>query len=223
MDWVWFLFEFDGRINRAKVRLATLIILCWMIFVAAVMLGIDGIFGNPTRSVRFGLDFALMSGIDWRLSGHNESVHFSVNDVFALFDPAVLRAAIARVREGKEASPAHLVLAFFHCVGTLLFVWVYLATSIQRLHDRQVQVMLPLGQRPNPQPGSVESRVRHGTLIQELFLRPAPHRRRKNFRSPPDFGSLVTHAIRSLPSLQLLSREYRGEGLSEQPLISTRW
>jgi uncharacterized membrane protein YhaH (DUF805 family) len=65
-----------------------------------------------------------------------KSVHFNLNDIFAFVDPAVLRAAIARLREGKEASPAHLVLTFFHTAGTLLFAWVYLATSVKRLHDR---------------------------------------------------------------------------------------
>jgi hypothetical protein len=80
MDWVWFLFAFDGRINRAKAWLAVLVILCWMLFIAAVMLGIDGLFGNPVKSV-----------------------HFNINDIFAFVDPAVLRAAIARLREGKEA------------------------------------------------------------------------------------------------------------------------
>lgn len=113
MDWVWFLFAFDGRINRAKAWLALLVILCWMLLIAALMLGIDGLFGNPVKSV-----------------------HFNINDIFAFVDPAVLRAAIARLREGKEASPAHLVLTFFHTAGTLLFAWVYLATSVKRLHDR---------------------------------------------------------------------------------------
>jgi uncharacterized membrane protein YhaH (DUF805 family) len=113
MDWVWFLFGFDGRINGAKAWLALLVILCWMIFITIVMPGIDAMFGNPVKSI-----------------------HFSINDVFAFVDPAVLRAAFLRLREGKEASPAHLVLTFFHGVGTLVFAWVYLATSIKRLHDR---------------------------------------------------------------------------------------
>ncbi|HET7885758.1 MAG TPA: DUF805 domain-containing protein [Bradyrhizobium sp.] len=113
MDWVWFLFAFDGRINRAKAWLALLVILCWMIFIAGILLFIDGMFGNPVKSV-----------------------HFNLNDVFAFVDPAVLHVAIARLREGKEASPAHLVVTFFHTAGTLLFAWVYLATSVKRLHDR---------------------------------------------------------------------------------------
>ena len=113
MDWVWFLFGFDGRINRAKVWLAMLDIVGLMIFIAVLMLGIDALFGNPAKSI-----------------------HFNLNEVFAFVDPAVLRAAFQRLREGKEASPAHLVLAFLHGVGTLVFAWVYLATSVKRLHDR---------------------------------------------------------------------------------------
>jgi uncharacterized membrane protein YhaH (DUF805 family) len=114
MDWVWFLFGFDGRINRAKVWLALLIIMCWMIFIVMLILGIDRMFGSPVKTIHFGID-----------------------DIFGIVDPALLRATFARLRDGKEAAPpAHLVLMFFHAVGTLVFVWIYLATSIKRLHDR---------------------------------------------------------------------------------------
>lgn len=75
MDWVWFLFAFDGRINRAKAWLALLVILCWMLLIAALMLGIDGLFGNPVKSV-----------------------HFNINDIFAFVDPAVLRGDRAAAR-----------------------------------------------------------------------------------------------------------------------------
>src|SRR5579862_3815265 len=110
---IWFLFEFDGRINRARMWLAMLVILCGMLCIGILMVIIEQLFGNPVKSL-----------------------HFNVNDIFKFVDPAVLRAAIARLREGKEASPAHLVLTFFHTAGTLLFAWVYLATSVKRLHDR---------------------------------------------------------------------------------------
>jgi uncharacterized membrane protein YhaH (DUF805 family) len=113
MDWVWFLFGFDGRINRAKVWFALAVIICWMIFVAMLLLGVDRMFGSPVKSF-----------------------HFGVDDIFGIADPAVLRATFARLRNGKETSPAHLVLMFFQAVGTLVFVWIYLATSIKRLHDR---------------------------------------------------------------------------------------
>ena len=32
MDYVWYLFRFDGRINRARCWLALLIMICWMLF-----------------------------------------------------------------------------------------------------------------------------------------------------------------------------------------------
>ena len=113
MDWVWYLFGFDGRINRAKAWLALPVIVGSMLLLAMLMLIIEQMFGNPVKSIKF-----------------------NVNDIFGIVDPAVVRAAITRLREGKEASPAHLVLSFFHAAGTLIFSWAYLATSVKRLHDR---------------------------------------------------------------------------------------
>ena len=110
---IWFLFEFDGRINRARMWLAMLVILCGMLGIGILMVIIEQLFGNPVKSL-----------------------HLNVNDIFKFVDPAVLRAAIARLREGKEPSPAHLVLVFFHASATLIFSWVYLAASVKRLHDR---------------------------------------------------------------------------------------
>ena len=45
MDWTWYLFRFEGRINRAKYWLAGLIILCWMLFVLTLLAGIGMAFG----------------------------------------------------------------------------------------------------------------------------------------------------------------------------------
>ena len=45
MDYARFLFSFKGRINRAKYWLATLIILCWMIFVLEVLAAVAPVFG----------------------------------------------------------------------------------------------------------------------------------------------------------------------------------
>jgi uncharacterized membrane protein YhaH (DUF805 family) len=45
MDYKWFLFSFKGRINRAKYWLATLIILCWMIFVLLILATLARVFG----------------------------------------------------------------------------------------------------------------------------------------------------------------------------------
>ncbi len=45
MDWNWFLFRFEGRINRAKYWLAGLIILCWMSFALMLLDRIGMAFG----------------------------------------------------------------------------------------------------------------------------------------------------------------------------------
>jgi uncharacterized membrane protein YhaH (DUF805 family) len=81
MDYVWYLFRFDGRINRAR---------CWQ---AATM---------------------------------PKSVNFGLNDIFNILDPQAWRSL----------SSANFTALFIQTVGTLLFLWVYLATSVKRLHDR---------------------------------------------------------------------------------------
>ena len=45
MDWTWYLFSFNGRINRAKLWLALLVILCWMIFLGLLVVAIGSLFG----------------------------------------------------------------------------------------------------------------------------------------------------------------------------------
>ena len=55
MDYVWFLFRFKGRMNRAKYWQALLIIACWMFFVLMVLAGIAKIFGIADRKFSIGL------------------------------------------------------------------------------------------------------------------------------------------------------------------------
>ena len=97
MDWIWYLFRFEGRINRARYWLAGLIIVCWMIFLAAIV-------------VAFGA----------------RSFGFSVDDIFKAVDPDTYRTL----------SRADLPRVLAKVIGTPLFVWVFAATSIKRLHDR---------------------------------------------------------------------------------------
>jgi len=104
MDFVWYLFSFKGRINRAKYWLAALIILSWMIFLG--MLTVAG-------TISLGRSGPL-------------SINFDIDDIFGIIDPASFRAL-------TSANPAAL---FLHVAGTPLFLWVYLATSVKRLHDR---------------------------------------------------------------------------------------
>lgn len=102
MDWTWYLFSFKGRINRAKLWLALLVILCWMFFLGVLVI----IVGS--------------------LSGGAKSFGFRINDIFFILDPETYRSL----------SKADLVPLVAKAIGTPLFAWVYLATSIKRLHDR---------------------------------------------------------------------------------------
>jgi uncharacterized membrane protein YhaH (DUF805 family) len=102
MDWTWYLFRFEGRINRVKFWLAGLIIVCWMIFIGLMIVVAGYLFGGPT------------------------SFHFDIDDIFGVVDPASYRSL----------SRANLVPVLVHGIGTALFMWVYLAASVKRLHDR---------------------------------------------------------------------------------------
>jgi uncharacterized membrane protein YhaH (DUF805 family) len=114
MDWTWYLFRFKGRISRAEYWLAALIIVCWMLFLAGLMALITKFISGAAPGT-FG---------------------FSIDDIFELVDPASLRSAAGKFRNGEWLSATILVPQIFHAVGTLLFLWVYAATSIKRLHDR---------------------------------------------------------------------------------------
>jgi uncharacterized membrane protein YhaH (DUF805 family) len=77
MDWIWLLFGFEGRINRAKFYLAGLVLLCWMIFLVVLLVGVSAAFGD-FRS--FGLDMCLV-GLHATLNGP-KSFHVGIDDIF---------------------------------------------------------------------------------------------------------------------------------------------
>jgi len=104
MDWTWYLFRFDGRISRAGLWLAGLIMLSGMLVLVALTIGIMALLsGKPPAQFGIGLV-----------------------DAFKLFDPATYRSL----------SWADLPALVSKTVGSALCLWVYLATSIKRLHDR---------------------------------------------------------------------------------------
>ena len=113
MDWTWYLFGFKGRINRAKYWLAGLVILSFMlIFVALVQLSL------MTNFVAHAMGTA---------HGNGEiSFGFDLNEIFVVLDPAAWRAL----------SFAKLPMLLVRTIGMVLFLWIFLATSIKRLHDR---------------------------------------------------------------------------------------
>jgi uncharacterized membrane protein YhaH (DUF805 family) len=103
MDWTWYLFGFKGRINRAKYWLAGLIIGCWMIFLMLLLfVPIGYLFGWPER------------------------LNFSIDNVFAIFNPHSFR--------GLSRSDIGAIVV--NVITMPLFLWVFFATSVKRLHDR---------------------------------------------------------------------------------------
>jgi uncharacterized membrane protein YhaH (DUF805 family) len=104
MDYVWYLFRFDGRINRARCWLAGLIIISWIIFLSLVLFGVAHLFGATMP----------------------EQFNIGPNRIFDFIDPAAWRSLPS----------ANLTGLFVQAIGTPLFLWVYAATSVKRLHDR---------------------------------------------------------------------------------------
>jgi len=102
MDWTWYLFRLDGRINRAKYWLAALIIACGMAFLAGLVVSVSKLFGG---SPWFGFD---------------------TDDLFGIVGPSAYR----------WLSWTEIPSSFARLIGTALFLWIYFATSIKRLHDR---------------------------------------------------------------------------------------
>ena len=105
MDWTWYLFRFDGRINRALFWQALLIVL--------LLAGLLGLIGKAIH---------VLNG----QSSFTSSLTFDFDDLFKVVDPRAYRLP-------PSADPASLILK---AVGTSLFLWIYLATAIKRLHDR---------------------------------------------------------------------------------------
>jgi uncharacterized membrane protein YhaH (DUF805 family) len=109
MDWVWYLFKFGGRINRAKYWLALLVIGCAMIVLMLLLdLPVGYFFGWPDEP---GFDVGFFVNLD---------------KILALADPESFH---------KLSSP-DLGLMLVNVIPVPLFLWVFLAASVKRLHDR---------------------------------------------------------------------------------------
>ena len=110
MDWSWYLFRFDGRINRALLWQALLIVA-----LAAGLLEIAAQFIGILAGTRSTLKLGIELDFD-----------FGLGDLFKLVDP----------RSSRPLASADLATAVLRASGMALFFWIYLATAIKRLHDR---------------------------------------------------------------------------------------
>ncbi|CCE02369.1 DUF805 domain-containing protein [Bradyrhizobium sp. STM 3809] len=96
MDWTWFLFRFDGRINRAKLWLSLVVVVAWMLVAAALVAGIG------------------------RLLGGQAAASFNLMDIFAVLDPDTYRSL---TRTDLPSAAAHVILlplfAWVFAAGTV--------------------------------------------------------------------------------------------------------
>ena len=108
MDHVWYLFRFDGRINRARIWQALLIIIgigiFWLMFFGLLTMAAAGMLGATGPS-----NFSL-----------------GIEEIQKLFDPAFY----------KTLALANLPIVFFQVAGSVLILWIFFATSVKRLRDR---------------------------------------------------------------------------------------
>jgi uncharacterized membrane protein YhaH (DUF805 family) len=114
MDWTWYLFSFNGRINRAKYWLAGLIVLSLMIIFVALVLYLTVMINSAVHA----MGIAHASG--------KISFVFDLDDIYRVLDLAAWRAL----------SIAKLPMVLVKAIGLVLFLWIFIATSIKRLHDR---------------------------------------------------------------------------------------
>jgi uncharacterized membrane protein YhaH (DUF805 family) len=109
MDWTWYLFRFDGRINRALLWQALLIV--------ALLAGGFGVIGQVIHLLNAEGSLKLSIKLDF---------DFGLDDLFKLVDPRAY---------GSLASFDRATLILKAC-GMALFSWIFLATATKRLHDR---------------------------------------------------------------------------------------
>jgi uncharacterized membrane protein YhaH (DUF805 family) len=99
-----YLFGFEGRINRARYWLAGLIVLGLMIFLMLLaFVPVNILFGTEKLNV-----------------------HFSLDKVFAVFDP----------RSYRGLSRSDLGSIMIRMIVMPPVLWMFLATAVKRLHDR---------------------------------------------------------------------------------------
>ena len=109
MDWTWYLFRFDGRINRALLWQALLIVAlaAGLLEIAAQFIGI---LAGTRSTLKLGIELDFDFGLD---------------DLFKLVDPRT-----------SHSLATDLATSILKASGMALFFWIYLATAIKRLHDR---------------------------------------------------------------------------------------
>ncbi|MGJ5175606.1 DUF805 domain-containing protein [Bradyrhizobium oligotrophicum] len=117
MDWTWFLFRFHGRINRAKLWLSLLVILCWMAFAGMLFGGIRKLLGGPA-AVGFDLTdiFAVLDPDTYRSLTRADIVPAAVHGILTCLFAWVFAAGIVKRLHDRDKSGWWMV-AFFAVPG----------------------------------------------------------------------------------------------------------
>jgi uncharacterized membrane protein YhaH (DUF805 family) len=111
MDWNWYLFSFGGRINRAKYRLSFPILVGWMLLIIWIMWLI------------------MIAALLAPRAPHGQdtiNVSFGITEILTLLG----RASHLSLSSRETVSLAG------NLFGMTVFMWICLATSVKRLHDR---------------------------------------------------------------------------------------
>lgn len=109
MDWTTYLFRFDGRINRALLWQALLIV--------ALLAAVLGIVGQVIGMLQGATALKFKINLDF---------DFALDGLFGVADP----------RTYQSLASVDRTTLILKALGTSLFLWIYLATAIKRLHDR---------------------------------------------------------------------------------------
>jgi uncharacterized membrane protein YhaH (DUF805 family) len=113
MDWKWYLFSFEGRISRGRFWLSFFILLGWMLFIMWMM-------------------WIVMLGtvmLQARVQPHGHeiiNVSFGFDEIFTLLGRAFHLSLSLR----------EVISLVGNLFGMTVFMWICLATSVKRLHDR---------------------------------------------------------------------------------------
>jgi uncharacterized membrane protein YhaH (DUF805 family) len=113
MDWNWYLFSFQGRISRGRFWLSFFILLGWMLFIMWMMWII--MLGTVMLQARV------------HPHGHETiNVSFGIDEIFTLLGRAFHLSLLLR----------EVISLVGNLFGMTILMWIWLATSVKRLHDR---------------------------------------------------------------------------------------
>jgi uncharacterized membrane protein YhaH (DUF805 family) len=109
MDLIWYLFRFDGRINRARLWRALVVVTLLVALLGLICQVIHLAYAKRPLILSLNADF-----------------DFALGDLFKAIDP----------RTDHLRTSGDGTILILKALAAVLVFWIYLATAIKRLHDR---------------------------------------------------------------------------------------